>query len=57
MFRKDIPLDRENVLGALEESARKCSTLWRSRGVDLAGYNTRESAEDVEDLRRAVGAP
>jgi len=57
VFRKDLPLDRENVIGALEESARKCSGLWRSRGVDLAGYNTRESAEDVEDLRRAVGAP
>ncbi|HEY6064627.1 MAG TPA: alpha/beta hydrolase [Thermoanaerobaculia bacterium] len=56
-FRKDIPLDREIVVGALEEASRRCSELWRGRGVDLAGYNTRESAEDVEDLRRAVGAP
>jgi pimeloyl-ACP methyl ester carboxylesterase len=56
-FRKDIPLDREIVVGALEDASRRCSELWRGRGVDLAGYNTRESAEDVEDLRRAVGAP
>jgi len=57
LFRKDLPLDRELVVGALEESARRCSGQWRAQGVDLAGYNTRESAEDVEDLRRAVGAP
>jgi pimeloyl-ACP methyl ester carboxylesterase len=57
VFRKDLPLDREVVVGALEESARRCSGQWRERGVDLAGYNTRESAEDVEDLRRALGAP
>ena len=57
LFRKDLPLDREVVVGALEESARRCSAQWRERGADLAGYNTRESAEDVEDLRRALGAP
>ncbi len=44
----------------LEEVSRKqssaCATTFREQGVDLTGYNTNESADDLEDLRRAIGA-
>ena len=57
----DLPLDRPMeqglVLAAFREKADQCREHWRSRGVDLASYNTNESARDVEDLRRALGVP
>ena len=34
-----------------------CANEWRSKGVDLAAYNTEASADDLEDLRKAIGAP
>jgi pimeloyl-ACP methyl ester carboxylesterase len=59
--RFDLPLDRPMehglVLAAFREKAEQCRAEWRSRGVDLASYNTTESARDIEDLRRALGAP
>jgi pimeloyl-ACP methyl ester carboxylesterase len=55
VFPRDLPLDRARSLDGLESAARACSGLWRARGFDLAAYNTRESAEDLEDLRRALG--
>ena len=33
----------------------QCRDRWQSRGVDLAAYNTVESAADVNDLRLALG--
>jgi pimeloyl-ACP methyl ester carboxylesterase len=59
--RFDLPLDRPMepglVLAAFREKAEQCRAYWRDRGVDLASYNTVESARDVEDLRIALGAP
>lgn len=55
-FPYDVALDRKRMLDALEGQARTCAQLWRSKGVDLAAYNIRESAEDLEALRIAVGA-
>ncbi|HEY6066039.1 MAG TPA: alpha/beta fold hydrolase, partial [Thermoanaerobaculia bacterium] len=53
----DHPMERDLVLAAFREKARQCRTHWTARGVDLASYNTVESARDIEDLRRALGAP
>lgn len=36
-------------------SAQAVESL-RNRGIDLAGYNTVESADDLNDLRQAIGA-
>lgn len=38
------------------DSIRGCAQYWRGQGVDLTAYNTNESADDLEDLRVAVGA-
>lgn len=36
--------------------ARDCALHWRRQGADLAGYTNKESADDIEDIRRALGA-
>jgi pimeloyl-ACP methyl ester carboxylesterase len=59
--RLDLPLDvvpsRETVGSALRERARGCAWYWHNlQRVDLSGYNTNESADDLEDLRKALGA-
>jgi pimeloyl-ACP methyl ester carboxylesterase len=53
----DRPMERNFVLAAFRERAAECREHWARRGVDLASYNTNESARDIEDLRRALGAP
>jgi pimeloyl-ACP methyl ester carboxylesterase len=59
--RLAIPLDvaptREAAIKALRASADSCKGYWRDiQRVDLNGYNTNESADDLEDLRKALGA-
>jgi pimeloyl-ACP methyl ester carboxylesterase len=34
-----------------------CAAELRSKGIDLGAYNTEASADDVEDLRKALGVP
>lgn len=52
----DTFADREKFVHALAHAAGNCSWYWRSKGVDVTGYNTEESADDVEELRHALGA-
>lgn len=55
----DFPLDREGDPKEWIEIAklrlRQCADEMRSRSIDLSGYNTSESADDIEALRRALG--
>lgn len=53
----DSPMERELVLAAFRDHATECREFWSRRGVDLASYNTNESARDLEDLRNAIGVP
>ena len=53
----DVAPSREAILKELRENARGCSSYWRDlQRVDLSGYNSNESADDLEDLRKALGA-
>jgi pimeloyl-ACP methyl ester carboxylesterase len=53
----DVAPSREAVIKALNENARECISYWKDiQRVDLTAYNTNESADDLEDLRKALGA-
>ena len=52
----DVFADREVALKAFKERAKIAADHFRSKGVDILAYNTIESAHDVDDLRRALGA-
>ena len=47
---------KEKATQALVELVHTCAEHWRAQGVDLAAFNTNASADDLEDLRRALGA-
>lgn len=53
----DLFLSAETMSAALEAPLVACAARFRGEGVDLGAYNTRESADDVDDLRRALGTP
>ncbi len=54
----DIPPSRQAVIEELRKNVRGCIYYWNDlQRVDLTGYNTNESADDLEDLRKALGAP
>jgi pimeloyl-ACP methyl ester carboxylesterase len=47
----------EEMLPRAVAAARACAEEWTAKGVDLSGFTVRESAADVEDLRKALGVP
>jgi len=51
----DRAIERDDALEAFERAARDCVDHWTEKGVDLAAYNSVESADDVETLRAALG--
>ena len=53
----DVPADGEELLRVARDHARKTAKRLRRGGVDLGGYNSLESAEDVELLRSALDVP
>lgn len=56
MFPFDQPIDRAKGGAAMADAARKCAERLAKKGIDVAAYNTRENAADVDDLRKALGA-
>ncbi|HXS01225.1 MAG TPA: alpha/beta hydrolase [Pyrinomonadaceae bacterium] len=55
-FPLDVAPTREAAIKEMRENSEGCKTYWRDiQRVDLTGYNTNESADDLEDLRKALG--
>ncbi|MEE8587561.1 MAG: alpha/beta fold hydrolase [Acidobacteriota bacterium] len=51
----DRPGDPDAILQEARRQARSCAASLREKGRDLAGFNGREIALDLEDLRKALG--
>jgi pimeloyl-ACP methyl ester carboxylesterase len=60
LTRESLPLDvfadRQVALQAFKERSKIAADHFRSQGVDILAYNSIESAHDVDDLRKALGA-
>jgi pimeloyl-ACP methyl ester carboxylesterase len=52
----DIFANKEKAQAEFTKRFREAAEYFKSQGVDLSGYNTRESAHDVDDVRKAIGA-
>lgn len=57
--RYGLPLDRpghpERDLALMVERCREVAEGFRAQGTDLSGYNTAESADDINAIREALG--
>lgn len=51
----DEPGDPDKYLDRIRRVCRAEAQRWRDQGVDLSGYTTAESADDVEAVRQALG--
>lgn len=60
--RADPPFDiakgvtRAAITAFARAALTRCFEQWEGQGVDIDGYTTAQNAEDIEDLRRALGA-
>ena len=45
---------QEDATKAFIEGARRCAVAMREKGIDFDGYTILESADDIDDLRRAL---
>ena len=52
----DAVLPKAELLSRLRQSAVQCRAFWKKEGVDLSGYTTVESVQDLDDLRVHLGA-
>lgn len=46
-----------NLTRYYRQTLSTCVAKWQAAGVAIKGYNTIENADDIDDLRRALGAP
>jgi pimeloyl-ACP methyl ester carboxylesterase len=51
----DMFVSTDELVTFLGEELAACAASWRERGVEPLSYDTLESADDVDDLRRALG--
>lgn len=50
----DLFTGRQSLVQAMASRVATCARHWRAEGFDPCAFNTIESADDVEDLRRAL---
>jgi len=55
VFPLDIPGTSESYISEMSKTAKECISFWKEQGVALEGYTTVENANDLEDLRKALG--
>jgi pimeloyl-ACP methyl ester carboxylesterase len=53
----DIFVSAARMAEVLSPRTLRCAEELRQKGIDLNAYNTNASADDVEDLRKALGVP
>jgi len=53
---ESLLMDKSPVQASWTKRFESCLDRLREKGIDLSAYNTRESAHDIDDLRRALGA-
>lgn len=52
----DRPVTDAEFTALYHAAADECATYWQEQGIDAAGYTTVESADDIDALRKALGA-
>ena len=52
----DLFVLRETIVKLVRDRVESCAERLRTRGIDPTAYNTIESADDIDDLRKALGA-
>ena len=55
-FGADKPMTRDRIVDFHRASLTRCFGEWEKAGVAIDSYTTLESAHDIEDLRKALGA-
>lgn len=46
----------DDTIALYKLAAKQCHAFWQSKGIDLLGYNTVESAQDLNELRQHLKA-
>ncbi len=54
-FPLNEPGTQEAYVKHIQANTKKCLDFWKEQGFDLSGYNTNESADDLEELRKVLG--
>jgi pimeloyl-ACP methyl ester carboxylesterase len=52
----DVFATRMRLVEVIAGRTKACADWWRAHGADPCAYSTVESADDVEDIRRGLGA-
>ena len=52
----DVFVRRERIVEIVSERIASCARQFRSQGIDPTAYTTIESADDLDDLRKVLGA-
>ncbi|MEO0582561.1 MAG: alpha/beta fold hydrolase [Bacteroidota bacterium] len=53
-FELEKAIDKPEYIQKTSENIEKCREFWEEKGVNLQAYNTTESAQDIEDLRKVL---
>ncbi|WP_445383031.1 alpha/beta fold hydrolase [Robiginitalea sp. IMCC43444] len=56
VFELKRPIEKAEYLQKSRENITKCLNFWEEENVNLNAYNTTESARDIDELRKVLGA-